>query len=127
MHQKTNQITSKMERRIFVRNQFGIKVKKCCASCAFKDLKRAVTKRYCKEHAKTVKACGLCQSWKMSSLLRSVEFSDGRVKRREYQLYLLKIRTEELKNKVKKQKSIAAIREEFERQYGSIYINPLNK
>ncbi len=112
-----------MKRKVCVRNPFGVCIKRCCASCEFRDLKRAVTERYCKKRAKTVRAYGLCKSWKMSSLLRSVEFSEGRVKRREYQLYLLKIRTEELKNKVKKQKSIAAIRDEFERQYGSIYIN----
>lgn len=111
-----------MERKIFVRNQFGIRVKKCCASCAFKDLTRAVTERYCKEHAKTVNACKVCNSWKMSSLLQSMQFSDGQVKRREYQLYLLKVRTEELEKNVKKQKSIEIVREEFESQYGSIFI-----
>lgn len=112
-----------MKRKVCVRNPFGVCIKKCCASCKFKDLKRGVTERHCKEHAKTVKACGLCKSWKMSSLLQSVQFSDGQIKRREYQLYLLKIRTEELEKNVKKQKSIEVIREEFERQYGSIYIS----
>ena len=116
-----------MIRKRFVRNQFGIRVKKCCASCAFKDLKRAVTERYCKEHAKTVNPGEVCECWKMSSLLQSMQFSDGQVKRREYQFYLLKVRTEELEKGVKKQKSIETIRAEFESLYGSIYINPLNK
>lgn len=80
MHQKTKQITSKMERRIFVRNQFGIKVKKCCASCAFKDLKRAVTKRYCKEHARSVNPSVVCERWKMSNLLKQVGKTQGDVR-----------------------------------------------
>lgn len=111
-----------MTRKVYVRNQFDVRIKKCCASCAFKDLTRAVTERYCTEHAKTVKACEVCKSWRMSSLLQSMQLSDGQVKRREYQLYLLKVRTEELEKKVKKQKSIELIREEFESQYGSVFI-----
>ena len=69
-----------MERRIFVRNQFGIKVKKCCASCAFKDLKRAVTKRYCKEHARYVKPSEVCECWKMSFQMKAVGKSLGDVR-----------------------------------------------
>lgn len=111
-----------MTRKVYVRNQFDVRIKKCCASCAFKDLTRAVTERYCTEHAKTVKACEFCKSWRMSSLLQSMQLSDGQVKRREYQLYLLKVRTEELEKKVKKQKSIEIVREEFESQYGSVFI-----
>ena len=111
-----------MTRKVYVRNQFDVRIKKCCASCAFKDLTRAVTERYCTEHAKTVKACEVCRSWRMSSLLQSMQLSDGQVKRREYQLYLLKIRTEELEKNVKKQKSIELVREEFESQYGSVFI-----
>ena len=116
-----------MESRRFIRNRFGIRVKKCCASCAFKNLTRAVTERRCKEHAKRVNPGEVCECWKMSSVLRSIQFSDGQIKRREYQLYLLNVRTEELEKKVKKQKSIETIRAEFESLYGSIYINPLNK
>ncbi len=112
-----------MERKRFVRNRFGIRIKRCCASCAFKDFTRAVTERRCKEHAKNVKPCEVCECWKMSSLLQSVQFSDGQVKRREYQLYFLKVRSEELEKGVKKQKSIETIRAEFESQYGSIFIN----
>ena len=80
MHQKTKQITSKMERRIFVRNRFDIRVKKCCASCAFKDLKRAVTKRYCKEHARCVNPSEVCERWKMSDLLKQVGKTQGDVR-----------------------------------------------
>lgn len=116
-----------MTSRRFIRNRFGIRVKKCCASCAFKDLTRAVTERHCKEHAKTVNPGEVCECWKMSSLLQALQFSDGQVKRRQYQLYLLKVRTEELEKKVKKQKSTETIRAEFESLYGSIYINPINK
>ena len=84
-----------MNKAKFTRNAFGIQVKKCCASCAHKQLNRTVSQRVCAKHNKEVRACEVCECWKMSDMLKSFCMSEGQIKRREYQLYLLKIRERE--------------------------------
>lgn len=105
----------------FTRNAFGIQVKRCCASCAYKQLNRTVSERVCAIHNKDVGVCEVCPMWKMSQLLQSFCMSEGQIKRREYQLYLLKIREREAESNVEEEMSIEDIRREFESQYGSIY------
>lgn len=106
----------------FRRNAFGIQVKLCCASCAYKCLTRSVSQRVCTKHNKEVRACEVCECWKMSGLMKSFCKSDGEIKRREYQLYLMNIRKCEAENGME-ERSIEDIRREFESQFGSIYIN----
>ena len=108
-------------------NAFGIVINKCCASCAFKDLTRAVTLRRCMKHGKGVRADEVCADWTISEQLQMAGRSQGRVKRKEYLMYLVAVREEEssaaqmgLKTKAK---SIEQIRADFEREYGSIYMN----
>ena len=130
-----------MNKAKFTRNAFGIQVKKCCASCAHKQLNRTVSQRVCAKHNKEVRACEVCECWKMSDInkevracevcecwkmsdmLKSFCMSEGQIKRREYQLYLLKIREREAEIDVEEEQSIEDIRKEFESQFGSIYIN----
>lgn len=69
-----------MEKKIFIKNYYGIRIKICCASCEHKDLTRAVTERYCKEHARKVQACDVCPKWKMSRQLKAVGKSQGDVR-----------------------------------------------
>lgn len=112
-----------MNKAKFTRNAFGIQVKRCCASCAHKQLNRTVSQRVCAKHNKEVRACEVCECWKMSDMLKSFCMSEGQIKRREYQLYLLKIREREAESNVEEEQSIEDIRKEFESQFGSIYIN----
>lgn len=54
----------------WVRNEQGIRVKKCCASCAHKDLTRALSKRYCSICGKNVEPIDVCESWEMSDQMK---------------------------------------------------------
>ena len=48
----------------------GIRVKKCCASCAHKDLTRALSKRYCSISGGCVDPHDVCESWEMSDQMK---------------------------------------------------------
>ena len=49
---------------VYVRNNCGIKIKKCCASCAKKDY-NAQIKRICTLTHERVEATDLCEHWGM--------------------------------------------------------------
>ena len=56
-------------------NPYGIRVKRCCASCAFKDLTRAKSLRRCTKHHRNVRPLDVCNCWLMSKLMESVGMS----------------------------------------------------
>ena len=118
-------------------NTFGIRVNKLCASCAYKDLTRAVSLRRCTKHGEDVRPRDVCKCWAMSEQLQLAGRTQGRVKRKEYLMYLVAVREDERlrvgdgtsgmasaeqMGKRVKAKSIAQVRAEFEREHGSIYI-----
>ena len=109
------------------KNAFGVVINKCCASCTFKDLTRAVSQRRCKKTGKSVSPSGYCKQWARSRQLQMAGRSQGKVKRKEYLMYLVAVREEELQAEQRglkiKPKSIAEIRAEFERKNGSIYLD----
>lgn len=109
------------------KNAFGVVINKCCASCTFKDLTRAVSQRRCKKTGKSVSPSGYCKQWAMSRQLQMAGRSQGKVKRKEYLMHLVAVREEELQVEQRglkiKPKSIAEIRAEFERKNGSIYLD----
>ena len=114
-------------KKIYVRNTHGMVVKKCCASCAYKDLSKADVLRFCTQHKKEVKPCGLCSLWAMSKQMQLAGWSQGQVKRREYLDYLL-AECEDWKLSTQlglhiERKSIEEMRTKFEQEHGSIYIN----
>lgn len=114
-------------KKVFTKNVHGITVKKCCASCSYKDLSRAKHVRFCTQHKKEVKACGLCSLWEMSKQGQLAGWSQGRVKRKEYLEYLLR-ECEDWKLATQlglhvEMKSIEELRVKFEQEHGSIYIN----
>ena len=61
---------SKVDRFKWTRNEQGIRVKMCCASCAHKDLTRAVTKRYCSITGQCVDPLNVCETWEMSEQMK---------------------------------------------------------
>lgn len=69
-----------MEKKIFTRNPYGIRIKMCCASCQHKAISRLLTVRHCKEHARKVQSSELCECWKMASQLKNVGSSQGDVR-----------------------------------------------
>lgn len=60
----------------FVRNPYGIRIKKCCASCAWKVLTESLTTRKCRRWRKRVKPRHCCRCWKMSEALLRLK-ADG--------------------------------------------------
>ncbi len=108
-------------------NTFGIQVNQCCASCTYKDLTRAVSLRRCTKHGEDVRPRDVCECWAMSEQLQLAGRTQGRVKRKEYLMYLVAVREEESQSEQMglkiKAKSIAQVRAEFEREHGSIYVN----
>ena len=51
------------------------RIKKCCASCAFKRLTRTTLRR-CVLHDKLVRSGYTCENWQASKLIRQIR--DGR-------------------------------------------------
>ena len=53
------------------RNQHGIRVRACCASCMFKEIENG-GKRYCTCRHRTVEPLDKCKFWQMSAQLTMV-------------------------------------------------------
>ena len=114
-----------MKRQV-TRNQHGIEVKKCCASCKHKDLTRLVLARYCSQHHEKVKPRECCEQWEMSEQMEAAGSGGGKVKKKAYLKYVLDVREDEsLADRLGikfPHKSIGQIRKDFEEKNGSIYV-----
>ena len=108
------------------KNQHGIEVKKCCASCKHKDLTRLVLARYCSQHHEKVKPRECCEQWEMSEQMEAAGSGGGKVKKKAYLKYVLDVREDEsLADQLGLKfphKSIGQIRKDFEEKNGSIYV-----
>ena len=103
----------------FTRNQHGVQIRKCCASCQHKmysddDELRCCALTNC-EHLR----CHLCEDWRLARGFKKAGNSGGMIKRVEYLEFLADIRAKETKDE---QRSIEDIRAEFEKEHGSIYL-----
>ena len=56
------------------RNNCGIQIKKCCASCAFKVIKviNADCERRCSQTGQTVEGTDYCEQWQMAEGLKNL-------------------------------------------------------
>ena len=109
------------------RNKHGIRMARCCMSCAHKEETELMTKRVCALDKVTHHRCHMCHDWEMSAQMQGAGTSGGRIKRREYLMYALDIRLQEQDAEENLlpvvPKSIEEIRAAFEKEHGSIYIN----
>ena len=112
----------------FKKNEHGIYVKKCCASC----MKRRITSeegRICNLTKMQVEGSECCKNWGMSRRLQNAGMSDGRIKSWHYLSYYrmrwVAQRDALLEGRITAMQMLSAkeIRQEFEEKYGSIYIN----
>ncbi len=69
---------TKLKRRVWVLNKHHVSVKKCCASCAFKDILFEGT-RLCTKFHKKVDASSRCEMWEMSIGMQNAGFVNGGV------------------------------------------------
>ncbi|SHL27198.1 hypothetical protein [Xylanibacter ruminicola] len=107
----------------FTKNHFGISIKMCCASCAYKEQSRLITKRGCAKHGREVRPCYLCDCWKMDEKTKAAGKSRGRVKRKEYLDFFRQVRIDEEKCHHCAPLTTEEVRNLFERLFGnSIYI-----
>ena len=67
-----------------MRNDHGIEIRECCASCKFKDLTRLMSSRFCLQHHKKVKPRGHCKEWAMSEQMEAAGSGRGKVKKKAY-------------------------------------------
>lgn len=77
----------------FIRNAFGVSVKKCCASCAFKVLDNS--RRLCKKGEGSVPSNWLCEDWDMAEGLKKAGRGGGNIKKKEYLYNVLKRQEED--------------------------------
>jgi len=112
-----------------MRNEHGIEVRECCASCKHKDLTRLMSSRFCLQHDKSVKPRECCEQWAMSEQMEAAGLGRGKVKKKAYLRYVLEVRedeslAEQLGLSQYPHKSIEQIRKDFEEKNGSIYVEP---
>ena len=111
-----------------MRNEHGIEIRECCASCKHKDLTRLLSARFCSLHQKKVKPRECCKQWEMSEQMQAAGLSGGKVKQKAYLKYVLDVREDEsLADQLGikfPHKSIGQIRKDFEEKNGSIYVEP---
>ncbi len=114
----------KMKKRVKL-NRYRIRVKKCCMSCTFKDLTRCAGKRFCLKQEIDVKRDFMCPKWRMSHTQRMAGFARGRVKCREYLMFVLAVREDEAQANERGEaveiKTIEELRAEFLENHGEIY------
>lgn len=93
-----------------VKNNFGINIKVCCASCRFKEYKDDKERICTLSHGVTTPK-EFCTSWKMAEGLMNIGKGTGRVKRKTWFDYV--------KIHGFSEKTV----HDFEHQYGSRYLD----
>ena len=121
-----------------VRNAYGCKIKKCCASCQHKCIESDGT-RVCASMMLKVQQKFKCKKWQMSDGLKNAGKCDGKVKRKEYLIYVQEIRSAErlrvgdgtsgMSDKIQndiiteqERKTLEEIRQMFTEEFGNIYV-----
>lgn len=92
-----------------VKNNFGINIKVCCASCQFKEYKDD-KERVCTLSHLATHPSEYCTSWKMAENLMNIGKGGGRVKKKTWLEYV--------KEHGYSDQSVI----DFERQFGSRYM-----
>lgn len=76
------------------RNAQGIKVKRCCLSCTHKFYD-SIGRRLCDLCQIPVGVKDGCDRWEMHAALKQAGLRPGKVKRKDYLRFVLKVRSEE--------------------------------
>lgn len=114
-------------KKFFVRNQHGVSVCKCCASCAHKRLDKNF--RICMKGEGQVPSYYYCPNWEMNEVFSIAGKGDGMVKKDDYLRFALDIITREeieaLRASANKliftRTTIPEIRNMYKKKYGTIY------
>ena len=101
------------EKNVFAVNQYGIKIRKCCASCKNKQYDKGL--RLCLKGEGHVHSDWVCEDWEMSANYEKAGNGHGKVKKRSYLAYIIDRREED------ERISLQGLRMEYEKNNGSIY------
>ena len=101
---KKNRIMSK-------KNESGIRIRKMCASCHYKTVDNEGA-RSCLLTQLRVEQQHVCEKWLMSDGMRHAGYSGGKVKRREYLLFVFELRMQGCED------TLDTIRRRFEEETG---------
>ncbi len=61
---------------VYVKNEFGVEVRKACMSCAFRMSIDNLRYRRCVMHLKNVKPTECCEDWQMNQTLREFKMKN---------------------------------------------------
>ncbi len=107
-------------------NQFGIEVRKCCKSCANKEINTCGTRK-CTKGVLKIRGDTVCEQWEMSKTLQMAGCSRGGIKTPQYLNYVRSIRNQEEDAREEGWRVIPKtnkeIRRMYEEEYGSIFVN----
>lgn len=108
-----------------IRNAQGIKVKRCCLSCTHKFYDSR-GRRLCDLCQLKVGVKDGCDSWEMHAALQQAGLRPGKVKRKDYLRFVMKVRSEEKKLleqgqiTLKESKTVEQLRTEFGKEIYAI-------
>lgn len=108
-------------------NKYGVRIRRCCASCDARVITTKGTFRTCMLDNKEVASTDVCNSWQLRTGLEKAGSAQGRVKRKAYFNFLQEVRDREATARNLglriAAKSIEEIRDEFEIEKNSFFIN----
>lgn len=96
-------------------NQYGVHIKKCCASCLFNLGSCNNNLRDCKLGAKNLKPTFLCRSWNINPNLHNAGKGGGKIKKPFWYNWL--------QNEADQSKKYRDLVAEFEKKHGSRYLS----
>ena len=107
-----------------VYNEAGIRIKKCCASCAYKFLNQNATKQ-CELKMKPDATSRSCCYWKIADKYKNLQATasgTGSVKKIGYLRYVLKLESKkERKEPLFSEEELEVLRREYAAKHGNIY------
>lgn len=118
--------TKNLKKTETTKNGFGVKVKKCCASCMHKSVENDGT-RVCQLMQLKVKQGFGCSKWQMDISCGKAGLGLGKVKKKAYLMFVFAVRIEEndaiQKGVITEQerRTLEQLREEFTKEHGSIW------
>lgn len=113
-------------RKNFVLNPYGVRIKKCCASCWHKQIGKGEDERICMKGQGSVKKNYLCKDWALAEGCMKIKMEHrGKVKTPHFIAWMKKEveRIAESDREYKeKMLAIQVLPERYENDYGSRFI-----
>lgn len=109
-------------KKAFYRNGYGVPIVMCCASCAHKLFDKGGL-RVCTKGEGVIRTSYLCSDWVVSPKLDNAGKGGGKVKKKNYLLFVSNYPRPADNGIV----TLSEIREEYEKRFGSRFIETEKK